>query len=250
MNAMILAAGKGTRLYPLTEKLPKPMVPVAGLPVLEHSILWLRRHGIQRIAINLHYKGAEIRKHFGDGSRLGVSLRYSEEMELLGTAGGVKRVADFFEDPFIVVYGDVLTDFDLGALLAFHRAHGSTPHATLTLDRRPDSAACGVVALDEQSRITSFVEKPAPGTIHSPWVNSGIMVLDRALLSTLPADRNCDFGREILPAWLAAGTPLWGWQMPETAYLVDMGTPENYGCAQREWPKRMAILKEMSGKVP
>ena len=238
MNAMILAAGKGTRLYPLTETLPKPMVPVAGKPVLEHTVRWLSRHGIRRIAINLHHLPDAVRSHFGDGSRFGVELRYSEEPELLGTAGGVKQVEGFFDDPFVVVYGDVLADFDLGALAAFHRSHGGEPHATLTLDRRPDAAACGVVELDANDRILGFVEKPRPEEIRSPWVNSGIMVLDRALLAGIPAGRFSDFGREVLPAWLGEGIPLWGWRLPEGAYLIDMGTPEKYAQAAREWARR------------
>jgi NDP-sugar pyrophosphorylase family protein len=232
---MILAAGKGTRLHPLTETLPKPMVPVRGAPLLEHTVRWLARHGVKRVAMNLHHFPQRIRNHFGDGSRLGVSLSYSEEPELLGTAGGVRKIADFFDDPFLVVYGDVLTDLDLSALIAFHAAHRGAPHATLALDQRPDAAQAGVVELDEADRISRFVEKPAPGEISSPWVNSGVMVLDRALLERIPAGRFCDFGREVLPAWLAAGVPLYGWGLPAGTFLIDVGTPENYARAEREW---------------
>ena len=246
MNAMILAAGKGTRLYPLTETLPKPMVPVADKPVLEHTVNWLRRHGINRIVINLHHQGSAIRTHFGDGRRWDVALHYSDEPELLGTAGGVKRVEEFFDDPFVVVYGDVLTDLDLGVLAAFHRACGPAPHVTLTLDQRPDASQCGVVELDPAGRVTRFVEKPKPEEIQSPWVNSGIMVLDRALLARIPAGRFCDFGREILPEWLRSGVPLFGWGLPPTAYLVDMGTPEKYAQANRDWPARARKFQGIS----
>lgn len=235
---MILAAGKGTRLHPLTETLPKPMVPVAGAPVLEHTVRWLARHGVRRVAINLHHLPERIRQHFGDGRRLGVELVYSEEPELLGTAGGVKKIEDFFDDPFVVVYGDVLTDLNLGGLLAFHDSHRGTAHATLALDQRPDAAQAGVVELDDDNRIRRFVEKPAPGQISSPWVNSGIMVLDRALLGRIPAGRFCDFGREVLPAWLEDGVPLYGWGLPAGTFLIDIGTPENYARAVREWRRR------------
>lgn len=235
MNAMILAAGKGTRLYPVTETVAKPMVPVAGRPVLEHTVRWLRDHGIRRIAVNLHHLAESVRGHFGDGARFGVHIDYSEEPELLGTAGGVKRLETFFEDPFLVVYGDVLTDLDLGALVACHRATGGTPHATLALDQRPDAAQAGVVALDATRRIRRFVEKPRPGEIDSPWVNSGVMVLDRVLLDRIPAGRVSDFGRDVLPAWLAAGVLLQGWPLPAGTFLVDVGTPESYARAQREW---------------
>jgi NDP-sugar pyrophosphorylase family protein len=236
MNAMILAAGKGTRLHPLTETLPKPMVPVAGRPVLEHIVRWLRVHGVRRVAINLHHRGEAIRAHFGDGARFGVAIRYSDEPELLGTAGGVKRVEDFFEDPFAVVYGDVLTDLDLGAVEAAHRATAAAgPHATLVVDRRPGAADVGFVEFAADGRIRHFVEKPRPEDVRSPWVNSGIMILDRALLARIPAGRFCDFGREILPSWLAAGVPLFAWTLPAGARLIDMGTPEKYAQANREW---------------
>jgi NDP-sugar pyrophosphorylase family protein len=218
---MILAAGKGTRLHPMTEALAKPMVPIGGRPVLEHTVRWLRDHGVRRVAVNLHHRPESVRNHLGDGSRFGVEIRYSEEPELMGTAGGVKRIESFFEDPFLVVYGDVLTDLDLDA--------------TLVLDRRPDVAQAGVVELDADNRIRRFVEKPGPGEIRSPWANSGVMVLDRALLERIPAGRFSDFGREVLPAWLADGIPLFGWPLPAGTFLVDIGTPESYARAEREW---------------
>lgn len=239
MNAMILAAGKGTRLHPVTETVAKPMVPIGGRPVLEHTIRWLRDHGVRRVAVNLHHRPESVRGHFGDGSGFGVEIRYSEEPELLGTAGGVKRMEAFFDDPFLVVYGDVLTDLDLGALAACHRSRGAVAHATLVLDQRADAAQCGVVELDaEDGRIRRFVEKPPPGEIRSPWVNSGVMVLDRALLARIPAGRFSDFGREVLPAWLADGVPVYGWPLPAGTFLVDVGTPESYARAEREWRRR------------
>jgi NDP-sugar pyrophosphorylase family protein len=235
MNAMVLAAGKGTRLHPMTETLAKPMVPVAGRPVLEHTIRWLRAHGIRRIAINLHHRPESVRGHFGDGARFGVEIRYSEEPELLGTAGGVKKMEGFLEDPFLVVYGDVLTDLDLGALAESHGSRGAGAHATLVLDQRPDPTQGGVVELDAAHRIRRFVEKPRPGEIASRWVHSGVMVLDRALLAGIPAGRFSDFGHEVLPAWLAQGVPLYGWPLPAGTFLVDVGTPESYARAEREW---------------
>jgi NDP-sugar pyrophosphorylase family protein len=235
MNAMILAAGKGTRLSPLTETLAKPMVPIRGKPVLEHTLRWLRDHGVRQVAVNLHHRPESVRGHFGDGSGFGVEICYSEEPELLGTAGGVKKIESFFEDPFLVVYGDVLTDFDLGGLVAFHRSAGTATHATLAVDRRADVTQVGVVELDADNRIRRFVEKPRPGESRSPWVNSGVMVLDRALLARIPAGRFSDFGREVLPQWLADGVPLYGWPLPAETFLVDVGTPESYARADREW---------------
>jgi NDP-sugar pyrophosphorylase family protein len=232
---MVLAAGKGTRLYPLTETLAKPMVPVRGRPVLEHTIGWLRRHGVRRVGVNLHHRPESVRGHFGDGARFGVEIHYSDEPELLGTAGGVKRLESLFEDPFLVVYGDVLTDLDLGALAAFHRSASTVPHATLVVDRRANTEQCGVVEFDAIGRIRRFVEKPRPGETRSPWVNSGVMVLDHALLARIPGGRFSDFGRNVLPAWLAAGVPLHAWRLPAGTFLVDIGTPESYAQAEREW---------------
>jgi NDP-sugar pyrophosphorylase family protein len=243
MNAMVLAAGKGTRLHSLTEMVPKPMLPVAGRPVLAHIIEWLWRHGIHQVAINLHHHPGVIRQYFDDDSWREIEITYSEEPELLGTAGGVKKMEAFFGDPFLVVYGDVLTDLDLGALLAFHQLRQGKPHATLTLDKRKDSSQCGVVNVDREGRIQDFIEKPPPGGIRSPWVNSGIMILDKTLLKTIPANRFCDFGRDVFPGWLDGGVSLYGWRMPESSYLIDMGTPEKLVQANRDWDRQNATSK-------
>jgi mannose-1-phosphate guanylyltransferase len=243
MKAMVLAAGKGTRLHPFTETLPKPMLPVAGRPVIAHIIEWLWRHGIHQIAIHLHYHPEVIREYFKDDSWRGAEITYSEEPELLGTAGGVKKMESFFGDPFLVVYGDVLTDLDLGALCTFHQNHCGAPHATLVLDRREDCAQCGVVEIDKNGRIQDFKEKPPSGGSRSPWVNSGIMILDRALLKAIPAGRFCDFGRNVFPGWLLSGVVLYGWKMPESSYLIDMGTPDKLAQANHDWARRNICCK-------
>jgi mannose-1-phosphate guanylyltransferase len=240
---MVLAAGKGTRLRSLTEMAPKPMLPVAGRPVLAHIIEWLRRYEIHQVAINLHCHPEVIRDYFEDGSGWGVEIVYSEEPELLGTAGGVKKMEAFFSDPFLVVYGDVLTDLDLGALLTFHQLQGGYPHATLVLDRRDESSQCGLAVIDGNDRIRDFKEKPPEGSGGSPWVNSGIMILDRTLLKKMPAGRFCDFGRDLFPEWLRMGLALYGWRMPESSYLIDMGTPDKLAQANDDWGRRSAYSK-------
>jgi NDP-sugar pyrophosphorylase family protein len=241
MNAMVLAAGKGTRLSALTETIPKPMLPLAGRPVLAHILAWLRRYGVRQVAINLHHHPESIRNYFGSGSDFAMDIIYSEEPVLLGTAGGVKKMEAFFHDPFVVVYGDVLTDFDLNELLAFHRDHDDKPHATLTLDRRSDFLQCGIVELGERGQVKAFIEKPKAGDVRSPWVNSGIMVLDRALLKMIPADCFWDFGRDAFPDWLSRGLSIYGWQMSEGNFLIDMGTPEKLAQADRELIKRFRV---------
>ncbi|MBM3749055.1 MAG: nucleotidyltransferase family protein, partial [Acidobacteria bacterium] len=123
VQAMILAAGEGTRLRPLTLERPKPMLPIGGRPLLEHLILWLRDHAITHLAINLHYKPDSVRAYFGDGAPWGVAITYSLEDPILGTAGAVKKLQDYFADTFVVVYGDLLTNLDLTRLIMFHNAH-------------------------------------------------------------------------------------------------------------------------------
>lgn len=158
MRAMVLSAGYGTRLGDLTQETPKPMLRLQERPMLEYIICNLARHGFNQIAINLHFMPDAIRDYFGDGSRLGVELVYSYEPELLGTAGGVKKMADFLgaEDVFMVHYGDILTDQDLTAMLRFHREHKTL--ATLLLHQRARSNS--VVSLDQQGRIIGFLERP------------------------------------------------------------------------------------------
>ena len=159
MRALILAAGEGTRLRPLTLTCPKPMLPVGGRPVLEHLVRLLRRHGVTEIAINLHYRPEVIVRHFGDGARFGVSITYSPEERLLGSAGAAKRLEWFFGETFFVLYGDVLTDLDLGSLVDRHRARRAA--ATLALYEVEDPTRCGIVEVAADGRIVRFAEKPA-----------------------------------------------------------------------------------------
>ena len=235
MKAMILAAGEGTRLRPLTFDHPKPMLPLAGKPVLEHLIGWLCAHDVQDIAINLHYRPRAVTDYFGDGRAWGVRLTYSVEETLLGTAGAVRRLDRFFDEPFVVVYGDLLTDVDLGALVSFHRravAQDSRTLGTLALYRVPDPAAAGIVEVDDTGRIRRFVEKPRPGEIVGNLANAGIYVLEPATVAAIPPDTRYDFGRDLFPQLLADGASLYG--VPITEYLLDIGTLEKYRQAEAD----------------
>jgi NDP-sugar pyrophosphorylase family protein len=236
MKAMILAAGKGTRLRPLTEDRLKPMLDVAGRPLLEHTIAWLRHYGITEIAINLHYRPDVVMNHFGDGSAFGVNVTYSVEEEILGTAGGVKRIASFLDDTFVLVYGDVLTDLDLKALVDFHVDQPVGPHLSMSLYRVPNPWECGIVGLNRQARVTRFVEKPAPEDLFSDLASAGVLIIDPALLEYVPEDCFYDFGRDLFPKLLQLGIPMYGWPLPATTYLIDIGTPEKYSRVQQEWP--------------
>jgi NDP-sugar pyrophosphorylase family protein len=233
---MILAAGEGTRLRPLTLERPKPMLPVAGRPVLEHIVAWLRSYGITRIAMNLHHLPHVVTEYFGDGSAFQVELTYSVEESILGTAGGVRRLAPFFDEPFVLVYGDVLTDLDLKTLVDFHHSQPAGPRLTMSLYCVANPTECGIVGLDGESRIVRFVEKPSGDAVFSKLASAGVVVVDAEVVAEIPEGVVCDFGRDLFPLLLAKGYPLYGWPLPDDAYLIDIGSPEKYAQVQREWP--------------
>jgi mannose-1-phosphate guanylyltransferase/phosphomannomutase len=138
------------------------------------------------------------------------------------------------------VYGDVLTDLDLGALLAFHRSKGAVPHVTLSLNHAPNPWECGIVAVDGSGRVTRFVEKPPKTDIFSDLTNAGVLVVDRPILDYIPAGQFSDISRDLLPVLLKEGVPIFAQTIQETEYLIDMGTPDKYERAQKEWPTAAA----------
>lgn len=224
MRGMILAAGEGKRLRPLTKYLPKPMLPVAGRPLLEHIINHLRNCGITQLAINLHHLPPAVMGYFGDGSRWGVSLRYSVEEQLLGSAGGVKRLQAFFDDTFLVYYGDVYTQADLRSMVAFHRRFGAS--VTVGLYRVPDPWNRGIVGLDDTRAIVRFIEKPRREEVFSDLANAGIYVLEPGVLDQIPPGQVWDFGNDLFPALLADGVRMAGYVIEDA--LIDIGLPEQY----------------------
>jgi NDP-sugar pyrophosphorylase family protein len=234
MKAMLLAAGAGTRLRPLTERLPKCMVPVAGKPLLEHSIIWLRDSGITDIVVNLRYMPGAVMGYFGDGSTWGVRLAYSVEEQALGTAGGVKKMADFFDvGPFVVWYGDNLSRCRMDRLAEAHRKAGAL--ATVALFEREDVGQSGIVGLDDDKRILRFLEKPGPGAVFSHWVNAGIYLLDPAILDWIPDNTAYDFGRDLFPALLAARQPLYGYPLSAEEGLWWVDRPVDLARVEAEW---------------
>jgi len=183
---MILAGGLSTRLYQLTKQVPKPLVPVAGVPNAVHLIRYLRAYGYDDIAINVHYLSDAIVGTLGDGSRFGVRLTYSYEPELLGSAGGVKKLQAFFADePFVVVGCDDLTDLPLDRLTAFHRERNAV--ATIGLVECEEVDQYGVVVIDERGKIVGFQEKPVKGTERSKLVNTGIYAFSPEIFERIPA---------------------------------------------------------------
>lgn len=232
-KAMLLAAGEGTRLRPLTNTLPKCMVPIGGIPVLERNIIHLRRYGISDIMINLHYMPAAVRTYFGDGSKWDVTLHYTYEETLLGTAGAVKNVDWFFDAPFILWYGDNLSNCNLKNLCHFHHQKGGI--VTFSLHYREDPTSSGIVGLDANDRVTRILEKPRPEQVFSNWVSAAIFVLDPKVLRCIPAKGAPDFGYDILPKLLAADEPMYGYRFSATEHLWWIDTPADYQRIQQEF---------------
>ena len=225
MKAMLLAAGLGTRLRPLTYELPKPMVPVLGRPVMEHIMRLLARHGFDDVVANLHYFPDLIRNRFGDGSEYGVRLVYSYEPELLGTAGGVRNVREHFGDEtFLIISGDALTDIDLGALWAAHKAKGGI--ATLALKRVDDTSQFGVVIVGDDGRIQGFQEKPDPAEALSNLGNCGIYVFEPEIFDYFPEQEFVDWAMDVFPTLLAQDVSFYGHEFPD--YWNDVGSLEEY----------------------
>lgn len=220
-----MAAGLGTRLRPLTHEIPKPLVPVANRPIMEHILALLAGHGLTEIVANLHWYGDTIRGRFGDGSGLGVDLSYSEEEKLLGTAGGVRNVRAFFEDePFVVMAADALTDIDLGALARAHAEHDWM--ATLAVKRVADTSEYGVVVTGSDGRVEGFQEKPDPADARSDLANSMIYVLEPEIFDHFPDQEEVDFALDVFPALLEADVPF-GVHVAD-CYWNDVGSLPEY----------------------
>jgi NDP-sugar pyrophosphorylase family protein len=226
MKAMILAGGLSTRLYPLTKLVPKPLVPVAGVPNAALLVRYLKSYGYDEIAINVHYLADAIVSALGDGSRFGVKLHYSYEPELLGSAGAVKKIASFFgNETFLVIGCDEVTDMRLDKLMAFHRERDAI--ASIGLVECEDVDQYGVVLLDEWRKIVGFQEKPAKGSERSKLVNTGVYAFSPEIFRQIPANEFYDFGKQVFPALQRQGERFYGFDARD-AYWADIGTPNEY----------------------
>ena len=236
MKAMVLAAGQGTRLRPLTETLPKALVPVAGRPMIEYSLLLLRHYGIQDIVINLHHHGEQIEKRLADGSQLGLQISYSVEPELLDTGGGLLKAKPFLQDDtFIVINTDVLIDLHLDELVEFHRKQ----RAAATLVLRPDSDAdqYGSIDIDKRDRICRFLDTRMP--VQSPvrkLMFTGVQVLEPKVFDYMDAAMTAhkfSTTRQTYPRMLADGQPLYGFCFD--GFWQDLGTAERIRQAEHSF---------------
>ncbi len=245
---MVLAAGLGTRLRPITYAVPKPMVPVVNRPVMEHSVRLLADHGFRQAIANLHWFPETIEAHFGGGERFGIELGYSHEEVLLGTAGGVRNAAGFLGDSFLVVAGDALTDLDLTAMREFHESHDGL--ATLATKRVADTDQYGVVIAGENGRIQGFQEKPDPAEALSDLANTCIYMFRAEVFDFFPepgtsaaagpddAPGFADWAIDVFPALLEADVPFYSHEID--AYWNDIGNVDEL---------RQGNLDALSGAV-
>ena len=237
IQAAIVAGGRGVRMRPATDLLPKPMLPVAGKPVLEHLLLWLQRSGVREVFMCLGYKAEAISSYFGDGSRFGLKLDYRVETQPRGTAGCVRDVLKAGEGGWasgdlLVVYGDLFVDIDLGRLLDFHRGHDG---AATVVVRETDHPLDSDLARLDGDRITGFY-RAKPGEPYDNIACTALWVLRPRLLSHVPVDRPTDFGKDIFPAAVAAGEKVMAYRTSET--VLDVGTPERVERFERLWRAR------------
>lgn len=241
MNALLLAGGLGTRLRPLTETLPKPMVLVANRPWMEHLILHLKEEGVRHFVIALKHYPDEIRNYFGDGAKWGVSIDYVTEEALLGTTGAIKNAERYLDDRFVVFNADIVHQIELKPLLDYHESHGGI--VTIGLTEVEDPTQYGVVEQDAEGRILRFVEKPRWNEAPSKLINAGIYVMDRSVLHYIPGDREVSIERETFPLLIERQTGLFGKAV--AGYWMDMGTKDRY--RQVHWD---ALKRECRIPIP
>jgi mannose-1-phosphate guanylyltransferase len=223
VQALILAGGQGTRLRPLTSTIPKPVVPLVGRPFISYMLQWLHRHGVEDVILGCGFMADAVREVLGDGSGLGIRLRYLEEPKPLGTGGALKFAEDLLDERFFMLNGDVLTDMDLTAQLEQHDRTGA--RATLALYPVEDPSAYGLVRCEPDGTVREFIEKPPLDELDTNLINAGAYILERDVLDGMPpAGTNVSIEREVFPRLVGRG--LYGYE--SSGYWMDIGTPERY----------------------
>jgi mannose-1-phosphate guanylyltransferase/phosphomannomutase len=234
MKAMLLAAGRGERLRPLTDTTPKCMLPFEGKPLLEHWMSKLQSFGIREVVINIHHLAGVVVDHFGSGDRWNIRITYSREPELLGTSGALRQVKSQFEDErFLVIYADNQSTCRLDDIVEFHARRGSA--ATMSACWIDDPRSCGIVGFDDKGCIERFLEKPTAEQVFSHYINAGIYVFEPAVFDYIPDRGVSDFSRDVFPRMLAARAPLYAFAYD--GYVLKFDTFE-------DWKKSEAIVAE------
>ncbi len=254
MKAMILAAGKGTRVRPITYTIPKPMIPILQKPVMEFLLELLRQHGFTQVMVNVSHLADEIENYFRDGQRFGVEIGYSFEGrivdgklvgEALGSAGGLRRIQDFypfFDDTFVVLCGDALIDLDLTAAVKFHKQRGAIATVVTKEVPRTQVSSYGVVVTDDQGRICSFQEKPKVEEALSTAINTGIYIFEPEVIDYVPPNQVFDIGSELFPKLVEMGAPFYATAMD--FQWVDIGKVPDY------WHAVRSVLRGEIENVP
>ncbi|MDA4111249.1 MAG: sugar phosphate nucleotidyltransferase [Thaumarchaeota archaeon] len=230
MHAVVMAGGEGSRLRPLTSTRPKPLVPVVNRPILWHVLRLVQKHDISEAHITLHYLADQITTAFARAKDLNIHLNYSFEDKPLGTAGSVKAIEQELSDIFLVISGDVMTDFDLTRLIEFHKKKGAM--VTIGLARVQNPLEYGVVMTDPEGRISRFLEKPGWSEVFSDTVNSGIYVISKEALREIDPEKQYDFSKELFPKLLKRGEPIYA--LPLDGYWCDVGIPSQYITAHHD----------------
>jgi mannose-1-phosphate guanylyltransferase len=255
MKAMILAAGKGTRVQPITYTIPKPLIPILQKPVMEFLVDLLREHGFNDIMVNVSHLAQEIESYFHDGQRFGVNIGYSFEGSIsgrgelvgkaLGSAGGMKRIQDFapfFDDTFVVLCGDALIDLDLTAAVKWHREKGSLATVVMKSVPKQEVPSYGVVVTDAEGRIKAFQEKPSVEEALSNDINTGIYIFEPEIFNYIPANEEYDIGSQLFPKLVEMGAPFYGISMD--FQWVDIGKVPDY------WQAIRSVLMGAVKNVP
>ncbi len=229
MKAIILAGGEGRRLRPLTDKLPKPMLPIMNEPLMAHILQLLKKHNITEIGVTLHYKSEQIIEHFKDGEDYGVRLTYFHDTEPRGTAGCLKQAKSFIDDDFLVISGDIVTDSDLTEAIAFHKEKNAV--TTLLLKETDNPTDFGVVVTNDDGKIEHFYEQPDWNEVRSDTINTGIYVMKPEILSLIP-DGYCDLAHNLFPLLLHKNIPIFGYTMQ--GYWRDISHVESYQACHRD----------------
>ncbi|MBN2052047.1 nucleotidyltransferase family protein [Candidatus Woesearchaeota archaeon] len=227
-KAIILAGGKGTRMKPMTNFLPKPMLRIQDKPILEHNIELLKKHGIKDVIVSIGYRGEQIKEHFGDGSQFGVNISYIEEEEPMGTAGPLNLLKGKINDTFILMNGDELKEIDLEDMFMFHRKNKST--ATIALTTVEDPSSYGVAVMNG-NKVMTFVEKPSKENAPSKLISAGLYILEPEVIKSVPEGFSM-MENDVFPK-LASNDKLLGYIF--AGQWFDTGTPERFSKAEREW---------------
>src|SRR5256712_3645655 len=230
MRAVVMAGGQGSRLRPLTSNQPKPMLPIVGRPMMEHILRLARSHGFTEVIATVQFLASVVRNYFGDGSDVGVTISYATEEEPLGTAGSVRNAAPLLDDRTLVLSGDTLTDVDLTELVKFHESTGAA--VTVAVARVPNPLEFGIVITDESGRVERFLEKPGWGDVFSDTINTGIYVLERDVIESIPEGVEFDFSKDLFPLLLEKGCPIYGYVTDR--YWTDVGNLGAYLAAHRD----------------